>query len=112
MSETSHYAIFLQLKATEAWLRLPRGERRQLGERHITGVLQKYPALRLRHFDAEALSADCSDIMMIETADLTQYYDFIEMLRDSPFVTTPYFQFVRIIPTIEDGYRNFEARHP
>ena len=111
MTTTPKYAIFLQLKASAAWLRLPRDERRQIGENHLGGALQKCPALKLRHFDAEAFSADCSDIMMIETADLIQYYDFIEMLRDSPLVTTPYFEFVRIVTTVEDGFRGFEERH-
>src|SRR4051812_6918203 len=87
MSTTARYAIFLHLRATEAWLRLPREERRKIGESCLGGALQKCPALRTRHFDAEAFHADCSDIMMIETADLVQYYDFIEMLRDSPLVT-------------------------
>jgi hypothetical protein len=105
MTTTAKYAIFLQLKAKEASLRLPRDERRQLGERHLGGALQKCPALRARHFDAEAFSADCSDIMMIETADLTQYYDFIEMLRDSPLITAPHFQFVRIIPASKSRRR-------
>jgi hypothetical protein len=110
MSTTARYAIFLHLRATGAWLRLPREERRKIGESCLGGALQKCPALRTRHFDAEAFHADCSDIMMIETADLVQYYDFIEMLRDSPLVTTPYFEFVRIITTVEDGYRGYEER--
>jgi len=47
---------------------------------------------------------------MIQAGDLTAYYDFIETLRDSPMFTVPYFRVVRIIPTIEDGFRQFEDR--
>lgn len=105
------YVVFLHMNASDAWLALSRNERRKLGARYLGSALQAAPQLRLRHFDAEAFTADCSDIMMIETDQLTPYYDFIEMLRDSPLVTTPYFRFVRIVLTIEDGYLGFERRN-
>jgi len=38
--------------------------------------------MRMRFFDAEAFHAKVSDVMMIETTDLKQYYYFIETLRD------------------------------
>lgn len=57
-----------------------------------------------------ALLQSCSDLMMIETEDLTQYCDFIETLRDSPMITAPCFKMVQIIPSIEQGFRAFEAR--
>ena len=47
---------------------------------------------------------------MIETTDLVAYYEFMERLRDSPMITTPYFQITQIVPTIEDGFRQFEQR--
>jgi len=98
------------LRATEQWLRLTRDARRQLSDQHVGNALRKLPALKLRYFDAEAFSADCSDIMLIETTDLRQHYDFIEMLRDSPLVTAPYFEFIKVVLTIEDGFRDFEER--
>ena len=106
----SRFAIFILLHATEAWLRLPRSERNALAASHIAGPLAQYPALKMRYFDAEAFSAGCSDLMMIETPDLTQYYDFMETLRDSPMIATPYFKLVQIIPAIEGGFRDFEDR--
>ena len=108
---SQNFAIFIQLQASEAWLRLQRAERNALTERHVGASLARYPALRMRYFDAEAFSASCSDIIMIETSDLTQYYDFMETLRDSPIIATPYFKVVQIIPSIEDGFRAFEARN-
>ena len=104
------YTFFLMLVATEHWLSLSRPERHRLSHEHVGASLQKFPQLRLRYFDAEAFTADCSDLMMIQAGDLTAYYDFIETLRDSPMFTVPYFRVVRIIPTIEDGYRQFEDR--
>ncbi len=109
-SKPPRFAIFLLLKATPQWLSLSRAERRAMAEQHLGANLAKLPALRLRHFDAEAFSADCSDIMLVETSALQQYYDLIELLRDSPLVTAPYFEFVKIIPAIEDGFRSFEER--
>ena len=106
-----NFAIFIQLQASDAWLRLQRSERNALTERHVGASLAKYPALRMRYFDAEAFSASCSDLILIETGDLTQYYDFMETLRDSPIIATPYFKVVQIIPSIEDGFRAFEARN-
>jgi chlorite dismutase len=110
MSKQTRFTLFLMLEATEAWLRLPRDERRHLSDTHVGGALQRFPALRLRYFDAEAFTADCSDVMLIEADDLTAHYDFMEMLRDSPMLTVPYFRIVRIIPAIEDGFRAFEER--
>jgi hypothetical protein len=106
----TRFAIFIMLQATEAWLSLTRAVRGELTERHVAASLAKYPALTLRYFDAEAFSAVCSDVMLITTNDLQQYYDFIEMLRDSPMIATPYFRIVQIVPAIEDGFRGFEER--
>ena len=110
VSRAATYTFFLMLIATEHWLSLPRPERSRLSDDHVGASLQRFSGLRLRYFDAEAFTADCSDLMMIETEDLTAYYDFIETLRDSPMFTVPYFRVVRIIPTIENGFRQFEDR--
>jgi hypothetical protein len=105
----TRYAVFILLRATEQWLRLSREARRRLSDEHVGTALRQLPALKLRYFDAEAFSADCSDIML---TDLQQHYDFIERLRDSPLVTAPYFEFVKVVLTIEDGFRGFEERQP
>ena len=106
------FIFFLMLDAAPAWLRLTRCERSDLTNAHIGRQLAARPALRMRHFDAEAFASDCSDVMMIETEDAAAYYDFIEELRDSPFLTEPYFRIVRILPTVEDGYRDYQRRVP
>ncbi len=104
------YAFFLLLRATPEWLRLSRRERSVRVDSHLAPLLRTYPAIAIRHFDAEAFTTVCSDVMLVETSDLTQYYSFIEGLRDSPMVTVPYFEFLHIIPAIEDGFRAYEAR--
>lgn len=109
----SRYAFFIQLRALPDWLRLPRAQRRQLGETHLHALLPRYAGrLRLRHFDAEAFSAPCSDLMLVETDDPLLHYDFMERLRDSPLITVPYFEVLQILPAIEEGYVEFEQKNP
>ena len=105
----TRYAFFIHLRALPEWLRLPREQRRELGEAHLHALLPRYQgALRLRHFDAEAFAAPCSDLMLVETEDPLKNYDFMERLRDSPLLTVPYFEVLQILPAIEDGYVAFE----
>lgn len=65
--------------------------------------------LTMRNFDAEAFSAPCSDVMMVETRDPRHHYFFMEQLRDSPMFSAPYFEVLNIISAIEDGYQAYEA---
>lgn len=103
------YAYFLVLRAMPSWLRLSRAERRLLADQTLQPLLKAAPDLRMRHFDAEAFTAQCSDVMMIETGDPKAYYFFIEGLRDSALISTPYFEVVQTIPAVEDGYQAYEA---
>jgi hypothetical protein len=84
------HVIFLLLQATETWLRLSRADR--------------------RHFHAEAFWAHCSDLLLIETDDLVTDSGVMEVLRDSPLVPTPSIRILQIIPSVEDGFRQFEER--
>lgn len=102
------YAFFLLLRATPAWLSLTRAQRRGIVAQHLTPLLAQSPELSARHFDAEAFSTVCSDVMLIEASDPAHHYGFVERLRDSPLMTVPYFELVQIIPAIEDGFRRFE----
>lgn len=104
------YAFFVLLRATPAWLRLSRDERRRQAEQHLSGALSASPGVRIRHFDAEAFSGICSDVLLVEATDPQQHYFFIERLRDTPLINQPYFEVVHIIPAIEDGYRAFEEK--
>ena len=61
-----------------------------------------------RHFDTEAFTAFCSDIAVFEADDLISFNTVMERLRDSPIFALPYFELVAVIPSIEDGYRQFE----
>lgn len=104
-----NYVFFVLLRATPAWLRLPRERRRALAAEHLGPLLARNTHIRMRYFDAEAFSAACSDLMTIETNDPRHHYFFMERLRDSPLIAEPYFEVLQIIPAIEEGYVAFEA---
>jgi len=105
-TETS-WVIVVQLIALPAWLTLTREQRRTIADR-IGGEARQHRDVRVRWLDAEAFTADCSDVLLAETSDLTAWYHLFEMLRDTELFTTPYFRLVRIATCIEDGYRAYE----
>jgi hypothetical protein len=110
MPAAPRFAYFIHVKTTEAWLRLPRAERRKTAEACFGAAISEPGALSIRHFDAEAFTAECTDVLLVETTSPLVYYDFMERLRDSALITVPYFLIVRIVPTIEDGFQGFEER--
>lgn len=99
---------FLCLRATPQWLAMERGKRSSLAEAALASAIGSSP-ISFRFFDAEAFSSRISDVAMIETETLEDYYFFIERLRDSELLSVPYFDVVEIIPAIENGYQTFEA---
>jgi hypothetical protein len=105
---SSRFTLFVLLRALPAWLALPRARRDAIGSTAVAQALAGQP-VTLRHFDAEAFTAQCSDVSLFETDDLRAFYAVMERLRDSPLFAHPYFELVQIIPAIEDGFRQFEA---
>ncbi len=102
------FTLFLLLKTRPAWLALPRDERNRIAATALSGALNGQEA-SLRHFDAEAFCARCTDLAMLTVDDPRVAYRVIERLRDTPLFAVPYFEMVEIIPAIEDGFRAFEA---
>jgi hypothetical protein len=100
------YTFFMHLKTRDAWLQLSREDRLKYLGRNVFAALQKYPAVKMRHFDAESYTARLSDVVMIETTDLQQYDFFIDVLRDLEF-WHKYFDVLDIIPAVEGGYVEF-----
>ncbi|WLT30699.1 darcynin family protein [Geothrix sp. PMB-07] len=99
---------FLLVNALPAWLRLSRAERQRLFESELLSLVPKHPGLTLRFFDAEAYSAVCSDILMIQPPDARALHFFMEGLRDSALLTEPYFEVRHIIPCLENGFQEYE----
>ncbi len=99
------YTFFMLLRATPAWLKLPRRQRAAFAEREITPLLARHLGVSLRFYDAEAFSGRCSDVAIWETDDLQAWSFLVDALRDSAFFAEPYFELLDIIPAIEDGWR-------
>ncbi|WP_277620422.1 darcynin family protein [Chromobacterium sphagni] len=66
--------------------------------------------MRMRWFDAEAFTGRCSDIALFETKSIKDFYYLIDALRDSKIGTEPYFEFLDIIPAVENGFREYDAQ--
>lgn len=63
----------------------------------------------MRWGDAEAMTARCSDMMLIETDDLREWHHLWERLRDSDLFAVPYARLEDITVGIEDEYLDYEA---
>lgn len=107
MNPSCRYTIFMLLKTTPAWLALSRPHRNEIAQSVFEKALQG-DEIRLRHFDAEAFTARCTDIAVFDTDNLQAYYFAVECIRDSALMTIPYFEIIDIIPAIENGFRMFE----
>ena len=109
--EAPRLAFFILLRALPAWLALPREQRRTAWQTDaLAQALSDPDRLSTRFFDAEAFTARCSDILLVETRDIDSQNDFMEALRDSPVFAEPYFELVDILPAMEDGFQRYEAR--
>jgi len=104
-----NHVNFVHLRATPRWLRLSRQERRERASLHLAEALRRAPGVSVRYFDAEAFTAHCSDVLMVETLAPHEHHWFIESLRDSELVAGEYFELALVVPTIEEGYQAYEA---
>ncbi|WP_373354127.1 darcynin family protein [Pseudoroseicyclus sp. CXY001] len=96
--------LFLLVRALPSWLALPRARRRE-----IAAAAAPSGGETIRQFDCEAFTAMCSDIWMVTAASAEALNTGMERLRDTPLFTHPHFEFVAILPAIEDGWQAFEA---
>lgn len=106
MTDPKPHTLFMLLKATPAWLAMAPPARFAFVNGTLRPLIARYPAVRMRYFDAEAYCARVSDVAVWESADLTAYRNLIEELRETPFWDV-YFQVVEIIPAVEDDYADF-----
>lgn len=102
------WSIFMLVRTTPAWLALPREKRGEIAAAAFSSALPD-ESVTMRYFDAEAFSGRCTDVVLFETENPAAYYFAIERLRDSALFSVPYFEVVDIIPTVEEGFRAFEA---
>jgi hypothetical protein len=100
------YAFFMLVRTTTTWLKLTPEERFAFLREQIFPVLQQFPDVSMRFFDAEAFSGRVSDVILWETTRIYQYQALVEKLRETLFWGT-YFDVIDIVPAIENAYRQF-----
>lgn len=98
--------VFFLIRASSEWLKLSPTERNGFVGSALRPILQRYPQVGLRYFDAEAYSADVSDVLVWEFESDRAYEAVVESLRETPF-WNHYFEVLKIIRCVEDGF----ARH-
>ncbi len=104
----ARYTYFMLVRTTPQWLSLSREARMTFADKVFKPVVGKFPAVSLRYFDAEAFSARCTDVLMWETTDPSQYNFMVDALRDTPMYSVPYFEIVDIIGAVEDSYAAYD----
>lgn len=103
-----HYAIFHLVTFTPAWLALSRQRRREIADGVVALLSTTHGAVSVRWFDAEAFSAKTTDVLLVETEDLFEYYRFWERVRDTSLFTEPYMVENQVVVGIEQGHRVHE----
>ena len=99
--------LFILVRALPSWLALPRTKRQEIATSSTSAIPNT--ETQVRQFDCEAFSAMCSDIWMVTAASAGELNTTMERLRDTPLFAHPYFEFVAILPAIENGWKTFEA---
>jgi Darcynin, domain of unknown function len=97
------HTFFMLVRTTREWIRLTPKERFAFVGEVIAPILQAHPAVTMRYFDSEAFSANVSDILMWETADVMAYQSVVEGLRETLF-WGHYFEMREIVASVENAY--------
>jgi hypothetical protein len=98
-----NHAFFMHVRTTTAWLKLVPQQRFAFLDDVIRPLLKKHPNVSMRFFDAEAFSADVTDVLLWETASVMAYQAVVEDLRETAFWGT-YFEVVAIVASVENAY--------
>lgn len=98
-----NHAFFMLVRTTTAWLALTPTQRFAFVNETIGPLLARNPRVSMRFFDSEAFSANYSDVIVWETADVMAYQAVVEELRETLFWDA-YFTVVQIVPSIENAY--------
>jgi hypothetical protein len=85
------------LKATAHWRELGVEERRKAFEQTLDTVFNGYPDLRMTHYATGAFQGQCTDVIVWETTDVSQYDNAIGALGEQPFFGAPLFEIVDVV---------------
>ena len=89
--------FFMLLKATPHWRDLGVEERRKVFEQALDTVFNGYPDLRMTHYATGAFQGRCTDVIVWETTDVSQYDNAIGALGEQPFFGAPMFEIVDVV---------------
>jgi hypothetical protein len=101
----SEFTVFMLVKTQSEWLKLTPRERFIFLGKVIKPLLEKYSDVKMRFFDAEAYSAEITDIIMWQTKNISSYHALIEGLRETDFWDR-YFLIKNILPSFENAFQN------
>uniref|UniRef100_UPI003100DF08 darcynin family protein n=1 Tax=Neorhizobium sp. EC2-8 TaxID=3129230 RepID=UPI003100DF08 len=109
---TNPMTFFWLIKTTPEWLALPpHGDNGRLafGKHVLDPILARYPGARMVFYDAEAFTAECTDVMVWTVTSLEDYNGAVNDLRETKFWSF-YFMVEKIIPAIENEYaKHYDA---
>jgi hypothetical protein len=71
-------------------------------------VFNRFPEVRMRRFDAAGLHGHCTEVLVWETTDVAEYRDAVDSLHQHDFFGRPCFEVVDVIPSVPDGWREFD----
>lgn len=103
-----NYVFIVLVEFYPSWLAMSREERGKRAN-ELKEVILKYPEVKVRFFDAEALPGkDYTDIIFCETNNVQKYHYMWEELRDHPVYTEGHMKIKNVIMGIEEAYKKFE----
>lgn|SRR5690625_403904 len=103
-----NYAFVVLVEFYPSWLAMTRGER-EIKATELKKIILKYPEVKVRFFDAEALPGkEYTDIIFCETNNIQKYHYMWEELRDHTIYTDGHMKIKNVIMGIEEAYKSFE----
>jgi hypothetical protein len=94
--------LFMLLNSTSRWRALDEGERREVFDAALSLVFNGYPDLRMTHYATDASRTCCSDMIVWETTDISQYEEAVEALGSTPLFGGRLFEIVDVIAGVDD----------
>jgi Darcynin, domain of unknown function len=94
--------FFMLLKASAQWRELSQDSQRAVFNDVLTMVFNGYPDLRMSRFCASGFHGRCTDVIVWEALDVTQYRAAVDALWERDFLGAPLFEIVDVIAGVED----------
>ena len=105
-----NHTFIVLLEFYPKWLQLSRENRNEKAQ-SLLAIINKYPNISVRFFDAEAFpGANYTDFAICETTDIAGYHFMWEEIRDTNLYTEGYFKIKNVIFGVEDAFKAFEKQ--